>query len=114
MRTGAAAMFEQIGVGAAGLIEGVGQDRATYKSEFTYDRHEGIPVLRSKHTATSAPDGSRGAMRWFREYLDERPEDYGVRWLLNVASSAWSRRNPMRSLSSQSASSSWFAGTVSK
>jgi hypothetical protein len=28
-------------------IEGVSQERATYQSGFTYDRHEGIPVLRS-------------------------------------------------------------------
>ena len=41
-------------------IEGIGQERGTYQSEFIYDRHEGIPVLRSKHTTTSAPDGSRG------------------------------------------------------
>ena len=38
--------------------EGVGKAGATYQSEFTYDRHEGIPVLRSKHMVVSAPDGS--------------------------------------------------------
>jgi hypothetical protein len=43
-------------------IEGAGQERATYQSEFTYDRHEGIPVLRSKHTTMSAPDGSLGTV----------------------------------------------------
>ena len=31
------------------------------------------------------PEGSREAIRWFTGYLDERPEDLGVRWLLNVA-----------------------------
>ncbi len=40
--------------------EGVGPKGITYESEFTYDRHEGIPVLRSMHTATTARDGSRG------------------------------------------------------
>jgi hypothetical protein len=40
--------------------EDVGAKGTTYESEFTYDRHEGIPVLRSIHTATAAADGSRG------------------------------------------------------
>ena len=31
------------------------------------------------------PDGSRDAVRWFTEYLNERPTDLGVRWLLNIA-----------------------------
>lgn len=31
------------------------------------------------------PEGSRTAIRWFTNYLDERPEDLGVRWLLNIA-----------------------------
>jgi hypothetical protein len=31
------------------------------------------------------PDGSRSAMGHFLDYLKERPEDLGVRWLLNVA-----------------------------
>jgi len=31
------------------------------------------------------PSGSREAMRRFTAYLDKRPEDLGVRWLLNVA-----------------------------
>jgi len=31
------------------------------------------------------PDGSRLAIRHFREYLDQFPHDLGVRWLLNVA-----------------------------
>ena len=30
-------------------------------------------------------EGSREAIRWFTEYLNERPEDLGVRWLLNIA-----------------------------
>jgi hypothetical protein len=30
-------------------------------------------------------DGSREAIRWFTAYLQERPEDLGVRWLLNIA-----------------------------
>ena len=30
-------------------------------------------------------EGSREAIRWFTEYLGERPEDLGVRWLLNIA-----------------------------
>ena len=29
--------------------------------------------------------GSREAARWFSEYLNERPGDLGVRWLLNIA-----------------------------
>jgi len=31
------------------------------------------------------PEGAREAMARFAEYLDRRPEDLGVRWLLNVA-----------------------------
>jgi len=31
------------------------------------------------------PDGSREAIHWFTEYLNERPGDLGVRWLLNIA-----------------------------
>ena len=31
------------------------------------------------------PSGSREAIRHFRAYLDQRPEDLGVRWLLNIA-----------------------------
>jgi hypothetical protein len=31
------------------------------------------------------PSGSREAIRHFRAYLDQRPEDVGVRWLLNIA-----------------------------
>ena len=31
------------------------------------------------------PSGSREAIRHFRAYLDKRPEDLGVRWLLNIA-----------------------------
>ena len=30
-------------------------------------------------------EGSREAIRWFTEYLGERPDDLGVRWLLNIA-----------------------------
>ncbi len=29
-------------------------------------------------------EGSREASRWFTEYLNERPTDLGVRWLLNI------------------------------
>ena len=32
-------------------LEGLGPDKTTEQREFTYDRHEGIPVLRSVHTA---------------------------------------------------------------
>ena len=32
------------------------------------------------------PAGSREAVRWFTEYLDEWPGDLRVRWLLNIAS----------------------------
>jgi hypothetical protein len=31
------------------------------------------------------PDGSREAIRHFTAYLDERPDDLGVRWVLNLA-----------------------------
>ncbi|MHB1560162.1 MAG: FG-GAP-like repeat-containing protein [Isosphaeraceae bacterium] len=31
-------------------------------------------------------EGSREAIRWFTEYLDQRPDDLGARWLLNIAS----------------------------
>jgi hypothetical protein len=31
------------------------------------------------------PSGSREAIRHFRAYLEQRPEDVGVRWLLNIA-----------------------------
>ncbi len=31
------------------------------------------------------PEGSRQAIRFFTEYLEDNPEDIGVRWLLNVA-----------------------------
>jgi hypothetical protein len=31
------------------------------------------------------PSGSRAAMGYFLDYLKERPEDLGIRWLLNVA-----------------------------
>src|SRR5262249_51266787 len=31
------------------------------------------------------PSGSRTAMSYFLDYLKERPDDMGVRWLLNVA-----------------------------
>ncbi len=33
----------------------------------------------------SRPSGSREAIRHFRAYLDQRPGDIGVRWLLNIA-----------------------------
>jgi hypothetical protein len=31
------------------------------------------------------PSGSREAIRHFQKYLDQRPDDLGVRWLLNIA-----------------------------
>ena len=31
------------------------------------------------------PSGSREAIRYFQKYLDHRPDDVGVRWLLNIA-----------------------------
>ncbi|HEX3447232.1 MAG TPA: hypothetical protein VHS97_03210, partial [Isosphaeraceae bacterium] len=31
------------------------------------------------------PSGSREAIRHFQRYLDKRPDDLGVRWLLNIA-----------------------------
>jgi hypothetical protein len=39
-------------------LEGVGPDKATYQSEFAYDRHEGVPVLRSEHTSENSPRGT--------------------------------------------------------
>ena len=39
--------------------EGVGPDNTTYQASFTYDRHEGIPVLRSVQGSNDSPDGSR-------------------------------------------------------
>ena len=42
-----------------------------------------FPIAReAMHTR---PDGSREAVRWFTEYLDEWPGDLRVRWLLNIA-----------------------------
>jgi hypothetical protein len=38
--------------------EGVGPDKKTYQMNFTYDRHEGTPVLRSIQTLVDSPDGS--------------------------------------------------------
>jgi hypothetical protein len=38
--------------------EGVGPDNKTYQMDFTYDRHEGAPVLRSIQTLVHSPDGS--------------------------------------------------------
>jgi hypothetical protein len=32
--------------------------RGVYQSEFTYDRHEGLPALRSVHATTTVPDGT--------------------------------------------------------
>ncbi|MGO9463824.1 MAG: hypothetical protein ACLQVF_06670 [Isosphaeraceae bacterium] len=40
--------------------EGVGPDSTTYQSSFNYDRHQGIPVLRSVQAAFDLPGGSRG------------------------------------------------------
>jgi hypothetical protein len=39
-------------------------------------------ALEAKH---QFPSGSRAALRHFLDYLERRPEDLGVRWLLNVA-----------------------------
>jgi hypothetical protein len=41
-------------------FEGIGTDKATHRAEFAYDRHEGIPVLRSERTTTTTPDGGHG------------------------------------------------------
>jgi hypothetical protein len=38
--------------------EGVGPGNKTYQMDFTYDRHEGIPVLRSIQTLVHSSDGS--------------------------------------------------------
>jgi hypothetical protein len=38
-------------------FEGVGQDKETYRREYAYDRHEGIPVLRSVRTTATTPAG---------------------------------------------------------
>jgi hypothetical protein len=40
--------------------EGVGPARTTYQSSFTYDRHQGIPVLRSIQAEFGFHNGSRG------------------------------------------------------
>lgn len=43
--------------------EGLFQDhRGTHESRFTYDRHEGLPVLRSSLTEESAPGGARATL----------------------------------------------------
>jgi hypothetical protein len=42
--------------------EGAGQEKSTFESELVYDRLEGVPVLRSQHTTSIAPDGSRKNM----------------------------------------------------
>ena len=42
-----------------------------------------VPINRAAvHTK---PDGSRAAIGYFREYLEQFPDDIGVKWLLNVA-----------------------------
>ena len=39
--------------------EGLGpNNRETHESVFTYDRHEGLPLLRSERTLTTSPDGA--------------------------------------------------------
>ncbi len=38
-------------------FEGVGQDKETYRREYAYNRHEGIPVLRSVRTTATTPVG---------------------------------------------------------
>ena len=40
--------------------EGEGPDSRTYQASYTYDRHHGIPVLRSIRPAFESPSGSRG------------------------------------------------------
>ena len=40
--------------------EGEGPDGRTYQATYTYDRHHGIPVLRSVRAAFESPSGSRG------------------------------------------------------
>jgi hypothetical protein len=40
----------------------------------------------AKDAVHQRTEGSREAIRWFTSYLDERPDDLGVRWLLNIAS----------------------------
>jgi hypothetical protein len=42
-----------------------------------------LPI--SREAVHQRTDGSREAIRWFTEYLGERPDDLGVRWLLNIA-----------------------------
>jgi FG-GAP-like repeat/ASPIC and UnbV len=39
----------------------------------------------SSEAVHQRPSGSREAIRHFRAYLEQRPEDLGVRWLLNIA-----------------------------
>ncbi len=51
-------------------LEGTGPDKEIYQSELVYDRHEGIPVLRSVRTATSSPAGARGT--FVLEVVDRR------------------------------------------
>ena len=38
-----------------------------------------------KRRVTPSPPGSREAVEWFTDYLDEWPGDLRVRWLLNIA-----------------------------
>jgi hypothetical protein len=42
--------------------EGGNREIGAYQSEFTYDRHEGLPVPRSVHATTTAPDGAPGTI----------------------------------------------------
>jgi hypothetical protein len=42
------------------VIDGPGADKETSRTEFAYDRLEGIPVLRWERTTTSAPNGAHG------------------------------------------------------
>jgi hypothetical protein len=49
-------------------------------------RGEGACIFPIRPTAVhTKPEGSRLAIRHFTEYLEEFPDDQGVRWLLNVA-----------------------------
>jgi hypothetical protein len=41
-------------------FEDVGPDKAAIQAEFAYDRHEGVPVLRSQRTTTITPGGVHG------------------------------------------------------
>jgi hypothetical protein len=52
-------------------------NRGAYQSEFTYDRHEGLPALRSVHATTTAPDGALKTMdlKFVERRFDPVPEE---------------------------------------